>query len=766
MKTNIVLLFSLLFILGQIETTSGQDLPLISSESVSILDTFHYSKIFGDTRKYRVFFPPSYQQSSEKKYPVIYFFHGWAQRYFGEMGLGYSHYDKGDDNDGDNIEAFVQKRDVIVVKVDGSNQFPSEDLNLSPWNMSNVTTFRQFPIYFEELVKYIDKNYRTIPDRHHRAVSGLSMGGFMTFWLSGKYPHLLSGAGNFCGSLEFEIGPLEFPVEYNHIDMYDNYEGVNLRLHYGTQDRLRYGHQDLNKIWPQVLDNYQYQIYEASHITCGLGTMFESLYQTFSTPKPDPETWHHIDVYPSFDIWGYEVTTDRVRSGFTVLKNVNIKGFSSVVRDFVPDGEEMTDVNMSIITPPIYKANSSYIICDYTPRLDRYELDTISSSQHGILTISLDGSEHHIGISEFHDVPNISVLSIHTENMPWLQSGKDAELSMKLLNKGHSDARDLRVELTAAREAVEVLDGSATLPQITSGKVEEINGVFTIRVPSDTIEIVRLHMKISDRSGNTWRQHYDLPVRNDEQNLDGEAMIADGILLTVVNEAVDSVTAIIGVGNGDGIPNPGESIVVLIKNRGRLYRTNTFTSDPHINANGRSMRTSDPWANYDHIGPSAKFTTAVISPDCPDGNELKFWVEYWIPKNPEHIIKRGVVDFKVVGASDETPPVFKWLQIKNDKKLEIGTYDASTVREVKVTMIPDQEASTIQYVRWDKPESFVLQLSDDGLGGDNVPGDSVFSGIIQNKASYVYRAVVTITDSMGNSTSHNYDKTIFIQDLR
>ena len=170
--------------------------------SVAIIDSSHYSHIFADVRKYRIFLPPNYTTEKQKRYPVIYFFHGWAQRYFGEMADGYSDYDKGDDNGGDNIAAFVAARDVIVVKIDGLNQFPSEDLNLTPYNIGTVNTFRQFPIYFEELVQYIDANYRSIPHRSKRGVSGLSMGGFMSYWISGKYPDLVSVVGNFCGSLE------------------------------------------------------------------------------------------------------------------------------------------------------------------------------------------------------------------------------------------------------------------------------------------------------------------------------------------------------------------------------------------------------------------------------------------------------------------------------------------------------------------------------------------------------------------------------------
>ena len=81
----------------------------------------------------------------------------------------------------------------------------------------------------------------------------------MTFWIGGKYPHLGSAAGNFCGSTEFFAGPKNFPVEYRHIDMYKNYEGMNVRLHYGDQDFIRGYHQDMNRVWTEVMDNYEYK---------------------------------------------------------------------------------------------------------------------------------------------------------------------------------------------------------------------------------------------------------------------------------------------------------------------------------------------------------------------------------------------------------------------------------------------------------------------------------------------------------------------------
>ncbi len=759
-------IISLYLTTGVVPGLFGQEVSLTGSQNVTILDTTHYSHVMADTRKYRVFFPPGYKANSEERYPVIYFFHGWAQRYFGEIGVGYSHYDEGDDNGGDNMEAFVKKRDVIIVKIDGSNQFPSEALDLTPYNIGTVKSFRQFPIYFEELVKHVDKSYRTIPDRRHRAVSGLSMGGFMTFWVSGKYPHLVSGAGNFCGSPEFTIGPYEFPVEYNHNHMYDNYEGVNVRFHWGSSDKLRYYHQDLNKIWPQVIDNYEYQIYEASHITCGMGDMFEFLYQTFTNPLPDPENWHHIDVYPNFDIWGYEVTSDRNRPGFTVLKNVNERGFRSAVRNLLPKGELMSDVNLNIKTPPVYDSHSTYYISDYNEFTGVSTIDTVHAGPDGRIHIALDGNVHHVGINKANERANMALLSAQTTNIPWLQANKEVELSVKLLNKGLTDAQGLDMELSASRDHVDIIKNFSTLAKVGSGEVVEQENAFTVSVTSDTVEIVRFLLTIEDQSGNQWTDHFDMKVRNDEDNLNGELVVADGKMLTVVSEAVDSVTEMIGVGNGDGIPNPGESIVILIKNQGKLYRTSAFTSSQYVNPNGIYLQTSDSWQNYEHIGASTKFTTPVIASDCPDGEELDFWLEYWVPNLPEHIIKRGTASIRVEGSRDETAPVFKWMEVRNDRKMVVAAYDPSGIKLVKVRMIPDEEASQIRYINWDKPEGFEIVLGDKGESGDNFAGDSIFSASITNRANYYYKTEIQITDFEDNTLIYNHETPIFIQDLK
>ena len=267
--------------------------------------------------------------------------------------------------------------------------------------------------------------YRTIADRNHRAISGLSMGGFMSYWIGGKYPQLISAIGNFCGSAEFVVGPKDFPVEYRHIDMYKNYDGINVRLNYGNEDFIRYYHRDLNKIWTMVMDNYEYKVYPAAHSTCGMGEMFAFLMKTFENPPEKPVKWSHIDVYPEFSVWDYEVSSDRDVSGFTILENVDSRGFRCSVREHLPDGELLPFVSLSVTTPPLYDINTAYTINDVDLRNLKTRSYELKSDDKGRLKISFNGSLHEIGINKADDKPNISLASFAIEPVNIAECNRD-----------------------------------------------------------------------------------------------------------------------------------------------------------------------------------------------------------------------------------------------------------------------------------------------------------------------------------------------------
>ena len=745
----------------------SQGLNSNSTQKAEIKDLYHYSSVFSAQRNYRIFLPPGYNENITKRYPVIYFFHGWAQRYFGSMGKGYSDYDKGDENNGDNIEMFVSENDVIVVKIDGLNQFSNEAINLSPYNVSTVTTFRQFPTYFKELIHYIDGSYRTIQDREHRAVSGLSMGGFMCFWLAAKYPDLVSAAGNFCGSTEFSTGLVDFPVEYAHAEMFDNFKGVSIRMNNGTSDRLRFYHQDLNQYLLNVLPQYEFKVYETSHIACGLGDMFDFIMKAFKSPLPLPEQWDYIDIYPFFEVWDYKVETNRNRAGFTILENVNQNGFKIAVRNFLPDGELMPNVSAKIMTSPIYKKNREYHITDIDLRSFVKRNYLVNSDAKGRLSVETNGSLHQIGISEYDGSPILCMAKYSIDNMEWAETGKEIALSIQILNKGVGDASVITGEIVALSDSLEVLEGTGKLEELPSLSIDKLKGNFKVKNNKPGVEIAKFKLILKDEVGLEWEEEFELRFKDPVTEIT-DFVIADGREMTVVKAAVDSFTGIVGAGNGDGIANPGETIVILVNEGGKYIRTNAYTLHPKINAHNTNIRISDSWQEYDHIGGSSKYTKPVISSGEASGRDIWFYIEYWLPGSisGQHLIKKGKINIEVKG-KDETPPQIQWLQILTNDRFEARVYDGSFVDRVALTFVPNEEKSTMKHVSWDNvPKAFEVQLVDTGLDGDAVKGDGVYSRKIENQPSYFYSLIVKTIDSEDNNEVFEWPEVFLLKNTK
>ncbi len=704
----------------------------------SIIDSRHYSNVFGEIRSYRIFLPPGYYDHPQKSYPVIYYYHGWSQRYFGSTDHASLGIDQGSDNHGDNIANYVARHEVIVVKPDGYNRRPDEAYDLRPYNVSPVETHRQFPIYFPELVEHIDKTYRTMADREHRAISGLSMGGFMSFWIGGKYPHLLTAAGNFCGSAEFRVGPRNAALEYRHLDMYKNYEGMNLRLNYGDKDFIRAYHRDMNRVWTQVLDHYEYKIYDAAHSPCGLSDMFDFFMETFKNPPGKPQRWHHTDVYPEFSIWDYRVSTDRFIPGFTILENVDKDGFRCSVREFPPDGELLPHVKVAVYTAALYEKNLDYTICDMDLGTGTFTRKTIRSDQTGRLRLELNGSLHEIGISRPEAPPDLCVLSFEISNRAWATQGKELAVSVKLLNKGGKEARDVKAEIRPLRSSAKIIRGSSVFGEMAIGGIKESKDPYLFLVPSDSIEMERFEIRISDKSGKQWSEYMDIPLRTDGPEIT-DYEIADGRFCQVMEAGDDTVSLFLGAGNGDGVPNPGESIVLLVRDQGKLWRTLLYSSDPYINPDGLHIRESDNWSSYDHVGGSAKYSVPVISSDCPENRNMEFFAEYWLPAYPDHIIRRGKIKVEVSG-EDQSPPGLSWAEVSGDNTLHAKIYDGGQIQQVRATLRSVEEPDV----------SIQVSLVDDGTDGDRVEGDRVFSKKIPDQLFGLYHLEIEAADVFGN----------------
>ena len=181
--------------------------------------TRHFTpKCSAAMRHYRIFLPSNYDAVSTR-YPVIYYLHGHSDRYTLED------YDHGEDTV-PKICRFVATHAVIVVAVDGYiareyTGFYGGD----PYDVRPSGGDIDFGKYFLEQVATIDANYRTLTSRRYRATSGLSMGGFMSLYLSARYPQIIGSCSAFNPGPEFYVGekgrrslwrPKDYVLSYQH----------------------------------------------------------------------------------------------------------------------------------------------------------------------------------------------------------------------------------------------------------------------------------------------------------------------------------------------------------------------------------------------------------------------------------------------------------------------------------------------------------------------------------------------------------------------
>lgn len=144
------------------------------------------SKVLGVEREYAIYLPPGYDKNVNKKYPVLYLLHGGGGAHTDWAKAGHL---QGIANQ---LIASGDACEMIVV-------CPEAGKNLMTY--FNSPEWRYQDYFFEELIPYIDANYRTVPDKQHRAVSGLSMGGGATIAYAATHPELFAAAYSMSGYL-------------------------------------------------------------------------------------------------------------------------------------------------------------------------------------------------------------------------------------------------------------------------------------------------------------------------------------------------------------------------------------------------------------------------------------------------------------------------------------------------------------------------------------------------------------------------------------
>jgi enterochelin esterase-like enzyme len=221
-----------------------------------VREVWYNSRVTGSWRHALVYLPPGYDTSSRERYPVLYLQHGGGEDETGWIRQGHANFIL------DNLIASGSSRPMILVMAYGYARRagqPVPDLAGKPFGSPEaIRVMQEMASAFEDdmtqvLIPYIDSTFRTIADRDHRAMAGLSMGGMQTFQVTLDHLDLFSYIGGFSGAGSFVLADRKLDPKTDYHGVFAEPASFAKKVHLlwlgvGTREpeRMRSGLQGLH----------------------------------------------------------------------------------------------------------------------------------------------------------------------------------------------------------------------------------------------------------------------------------------------------------------------------------------------------------------------------------------------------------------------------------------------------------------------------------------------------------------------------------------
>ena len=195
---------------------------------------YYYSNEQKAWRHAMVYTPAEYelQKNAKKRYPVLYLQHGMGEDETGWSKQGHMQHIM------DNAIAKGEAVPMIVVMESGDIKAPFRGGNNQAGRSEYGASF--YPVLLNDLIPYIDNNFRTKSDRENRAMAGLSWGGHQTFDVVLPNLDKFAWLGTFSGA----IFGLDVKTAYDGV--FANANEFNKKVHYmymnwGEEDFIKSG---------------------------------------------------------------------------------------------------------------------------------------------------------------------------------------------------------------------------------------------------------------------------------------------------------------------------------------------------------------------------------------------------------------------------------------------------------------------------------------------------------------------------------------------
>ncbi|MFN7119274.1 MAG: alpha/beta hydrolase-fold protein [Saprospiraceae bacterium] len=173
---------------GSTRWESGIEIPAHDQDFYALKDVPHGnvqqilfpSKSTNTSRRAFVYTPPGYEKDTKTKYPVLYLQHGWGEDETAWSNQGRANLIM------DNLIAEKKIKPFIIVMTYGM----TNDIKFGGLRNFDINPFQT--VLIDELIPYIDKNFRTLANQANRAMAGLSMGGMETKMVTLNKPEVFS----------------------------------------------------------------------------------------------------------------------------------------------------------------------------------------------------------------------------------------------------------------------------------------------------------------------------------------------------------------------------------------------------------------------------------------------------------------------------------------------------------------------------------------------------------------------------------------------
>lgn len=194
-----------------IEGGQGDLYKVSDVEHGTIARRWYESPTLGMYRRMTIYTPPGYESTPNQEYPVLYLLHGMGGDEEAWMSLGRASQIL------DNLIAQGKAEPMIVVMPNGHTSnasVPGESSKgfYKPMMVTPDVFSGDMEESFPDIMNFIENSYRVKKNKSHRAIAGLSMGGYHSLYISLNYPNTFDYIGLF--------SPAVFPPSYAKSPIY------------------------------------------------------------------------------------------------------------------------------------------------------------------------------------------------------------------------------------------------------------------------------------------------------------------------------------------------------------------------------------------------------------------------------------------------------------------------------------------------------------------------------------------------------------------